>query len=244
MKKFLTVLLTVVLALSFSVLSACNETENGCEHVWIENAEKNSKICSVCGAFDGIEVTEQGWDGSLAEQAFENVTINYVFIIEQAYGDDLQNDDIVGAKTINIVKIADDKVYIKTGMYDQNGEFSDVAEGVLVGGEATIQKNWFLAMFKALLEEYDNFVYDSEKGVYVNPEEITVTVSMGEGGHTVDKMTDGKVKFGQNGKLEYFECNHTESVYFDGELAVSVSGKIVWTWSDYGTTVIEEDAAN
>ena len=55
-------------------------------------------------------------------------------------------------------------------------------------------------------------------------------------------MTNGKVKFDANGNLEYFSCTIKDTVYKDDEPKSEVVGDVVWTFADYGTTVLPETA--
>ncbi len=230
-------------------LTACNQTGNEsgetCEHNWVEFLDKNSKVCSLCGAFDGIEVNKQSWDGALAEEAFNNVTISFTFVVEKIVDNSgYYVDAIECLKTVQIFKSAGDKVYRKVDVYYPDGKYEEDEsfDVTFTGLEAQMQRKMFYDIFAALLADYDNFVYNSEKSIYETPSEINVDVSDSVGGLTtsvIESIKNAQVKFGANGKLEYFEGYHTESMYENGSLLGSISGKIIWTYSNYGTTVIE-----
>ena len=245
MKKIAVFFAIILIALSLTACVQPGEEASGpCdEHNWIYIVEKNSKICSNCGAFEGIDVTEQGWDSALSEDAFINVTINYIFVVEETVGGNYIDVD-VGAKMEHIVKFADNKVYRKMNVYAADGSLMEDDmnfEHVFTGEAAQIQRKMFYEMFSRLIKEYDNFVYDIEKSIYILPNEISFDVSEINDeipGTVFETIQDGKIKFGTNGKLEYFEAKHTESMHENGIKIASLSGKILWTFSNYGTTLI------
>ncbi|MBQ3219077.1 MAG: hypothetical protein IJB32_00575 [Clostridia bacterium] len=246
MKKFFAVFLPILILFSLC-LTACEQPENEsnepCEHSWVDFVDKNSKICSLCGAFDGIEITKQDWDRALGEEIFENVTLNFTFVAEEIVDSSGGFVDVLeGAKTVQVIKFADGKCYRKVEKYDNNGiyQYDEVFE--VTGTQANGQRKMFYDMYATLLKDYDNFVYDSVKSIYTTPNEIIVDVSKSVGEMSTKvyvSIKNAQVKFGANGKLEYFEAHHTESIYENDTLLASISGKIIWTYSNYGTTVIE-----
>jgi GTP pyrophosphokinase len=48
-----------------------------------------------------------------------------------------------------------------------------------------------------------------------------------------------KVTFDEKGNIEYFYCVLTETYIINGEVANAITCKATWTFSDYGTTVVE-----
>ncbi len=248
MKKLYAIFLSIFLLLSLS-LSACNlpdeTTSTNCEHNWISFADKNSTICSLCGAFDGISINEQNWDSALSEEVFNNVTISFTFLVENIV--DVKGNYVdaeEGVKTVQLFKSTDEKVYRKAYVYNADGTYreDEYFELTLIGTEAQMQRKMFYDMFAALLKNYDNFTYDDEKNIYKSPSEIIVDVSDSVGEtqlQVFESINNAQIKFGTNGKLEYFESDHKESIYEDDLLLASISGKILWTYSNYGTTIID-----
>ena len=269
MKKIISILLTVCLCASCAaILTACDEdhehvfkTEwakdathhwhecegDNClafsdkaEHTWNEgeittdataDAEgEKTFTCTVCGATKGesvefVGITEEIWQESLAEQKFDNVTVHYSFKTPEM----TQN---------HIVKIANDEVYREATMIGDGFDYTDSV--FYTGEEGILQRDMFLSVFLALLADRDHYVYDSETGLYLSPNEVTTTLPMDEDNiYAKEVMTNGKAKFDSTGKLEEFSCSLTESIYKNDVLEGEVSGEVVWTFSDYGTTVID-----
>ena len=182
------------------------------------------------GEFDGV--TAEKWKDFLSEQRFDNVTINFTL-----------SSDVNGeyAESSDIVKIADAKVYRKAVwvMSDDSNEL----EAVFTGDEAVEQKKIFLGIFLSLLAERDNYVYDEDEGVYKAPNKITVVLDdIREGYHTEEAITNAKVKFDSKGNIEYFSGYFVETVKYGGEVVGVTQGDTVWTFSNFGTTVITEGA--
>lgn len=247
MKKITVFIVLILVALSLTACIQPSEEASGpCdEHNWIYVDEKNSKICSNCGAFEGIEINEQNWDDALAEESFNNVTISFTFVAEKIVDNSgYYIDATEGMKTVQLFKVDGNKVYRKIDVYAPDGEYleSESFYFTCTGVEAQMQRKMFYDIFAALLADYDNFVYNDEKFIYETPSEINVDVSDSVGEETmsvIETIKNAKVKFGSNGKLEYFESYHTESMYEKGDLLGSISGKMILTYSNYGTTIIE-----
>lgn len=161
--------------------------------------------------------SEAEWNEALKEENFDNVTVHYTI-------------EAMGQKQVHTVKIADDLVYRSMTMFGETDEVYFTEE------DALEQKNAFTAVFLSLLESRDNYEYDD--GVYVNEEEIKVTVTV-DGCRDDITMKDGEVKFDENGNLEYFTCTLTETIYDrDGNREYSYTAKSTWNFADYGKTVI------
>ncbi len=261
MKKFIAILLCLVSALGMFTLTAC-EGDPTCEHDWKEIVELNSKVCSKCGAFDGIEVDEEKWELSIDESAFDNVTISFTFTTTNFTINGLENaaypemfESMYAnqpAKQIQVLKIADGKVYRSIVAYDEDGNkmVLDMENGVPVYEEsvtfedeiAVEQKKLFTDMFIAAINDYAKFTFDKETALYVNAGPVITTSDHG----VTETMTNLKVKFDENARLAYFANHHVELVDYgvvsDGSipnLEIVLEGDIVWTYSDYGTTVID-----
>lgn len=272
MKKLLTTVIAISLCLSAGLLlSSCEEghthsykTEwttdathhwhecegenclipaDRAEHTWDEGeittdatADKKGEktfTCTVCSAertedvdFEGV--TEEAWQESIAEQKFDNVTVNYSF-------------KTTGSEQTHVVKFADGRVYRHMSISVPDSE-PYTMEMTFTGDEAEVQKAMFLNIFLTLLAERDNFVYDAESNSYNAPDEVVATVSPAEGVSATETMTNGVVKFASNGLLEYFSCTLKEVITQNGEVQTETVGDAVWTFSDYGTTTVDEPA--
>ena len=95
---------------------------------------------------------------------------------------------------------------------------------------------------RAMLAEFDNYVYDSEKGGYKFEKEITEVIPAELYNMTIKiTMREAFVKLSEDGRLLEFECDFTqENTTPQGVSAASAEA--LWTFSDYGTTVITETA--
>lgn len=221
----------------------CLEVADKAEHTWDDGKitteateeEKGKKTftCTVCNATKGEDVafegvSEEKWEQSLSEQKFDNVTINY----------ELNNETM---EQTCVVKIAGDKVYRGGTVMMEGMDAPEEMTVVFDGEEAVIQKTMFLEVFLGLLAERDNFVYDAEKNVYINPKDVSVDVESSEDHRANETMKNGEVKFNANGLIEFFSCELTETVYFNDTVR-SITTNATWTFSDYGTTVITEPA--
>ena len=227
MKKILSLILAALLCFaSVAALSSCdNIRENLGDYIsGSENSSGNGSE-SQTEEFTGID--EEEWQESLSEQKFDNVTINYTLeIIEGESGDQK-----------HVVKITEGAVYRYMAMTVGNQTMDD--EITFTDVLAEQQKSIFLQVFLSLLADRDNFVYDTEQDAYLSPSEVSVTLDMGEGSTATELMKDGKVTFDENGNIEYFYCVLTETYITNGETLGSVTCKATWTFSDYGTTVVE-----
>ena len=209
------------------------------EHSWTEGelteATEESDgeqiyICSVCGAersetveFTGV--SEEKWLEVIAREKFHNVTINYTF----------ENDEMAQD---HVVKVTENSLYRNMIITMPGFENPIVLENIFAGEDYVAQRDMFLNIFLALLAERDNFIWDSESGLYIAPKEVTVRVEGTNGAYGIEVMTNGKVKFDHNGNIEYFSCTLDETTYNEVE-STHVVGNVIWAFSEYGTTVIE-----
>lgn len=220
----------------------CTEVSDKAEHTWDEGivtsdpdyAAKKTKTltCTVCHAtqrefyeFEGI--TESEWNAGIAEQKFSNVTIGYTF-----------NNTAEKIVQMHTVKITEDALYHEVSVYANGAPNGPARKEYFTGEAAAAQKKMYIDIFLRLLAEKENFVYDKETGLYISPEAITTTVSMGEGMNAVEVMTGGKVLFTDDGILESFTCTLQEIVYNNNEVVKDVTGSISWGFTNYGKTTI------
>ncbi len=177
---------------------------------------------------DGL--SREDWEEAIADDNFDNVTI-------LAEAPNSEN----GRET-QTVKLTADKVY-RTATIMINGTPKTVHK-VFTGSDADFQRDMFLQVILSVLDERDNFEYDSENQVYLSKNAIKKEITIDD--ERVDKvtMTNGKVKFDAKGNLIYFECTLTESVYNGETLEGGHTTDTVWTFKDYGTTVITQEEIN
>jgi hypothetical protein len=223
MKKIVSLILAAVLCFaSFVTLTSCdNIRENLGDYI-------GGKTDGEAETFTGLD--EEEWQESLSEQKFDNVTINYKLEIIEGQS----------ADQTHVVKIAENAVYRKMTMVMGGQDMSD--EQYFTDVLAEQQKNIFLQVFLSLLADRENFEYNAEEDAYFSPSTVTVTLDMGDGMSATEVMKDGKVTFDKNGNIEYFYCELTETTIMEGQEVASITCKATWTFSDYGTTVIEVPA--
>ena len=227
----------------------CLEVDDKGKHEWEEVIDEDTDEvtyeCEVCGAIKdegtdedeadedenlevGVEVEEEEWEEAVADQKFDNVTINYTFATEDQGTQD------------HIVKITEDKVYryAKITFTDGSG---DEEEFTFEGEDAAHQRDMFLSIFLSILAEKENFTYDVKQKAYIMPEEVKTTLPQNEDGsyYILETMRDGKVVFDAKGNVVSFSFWISEASYMDGELLHETVGDIVLGFSDYGTTVVE-----
>ncbi len=222
----------------------CTEGSDKAEHEWgVPTISKEATddadgeltfACTVCAA-ERVEtykkegISEDEWNTAIADQKFDNVTVYYT--LEDASHNSEQ-----------LVMITEADVYRKAISTLKNGEISK-AEKVFTGEEAQMQRDLFLGVFLALLAEKDNYVYDPVEKIYNAPEEVSARIERSETYYVIETLKGGKVKFGADGKLEYFTGELTETLYSE-EGSEGYTYDMTVTFSDYGTTVVDENTSD
>lgn len=248
MKKIVSLLLAVCMYLSVGILlTACDEehthtykTEwskdrthhwhacetNGCleildkaEHTWNDgevttqataqaNGEKTF-TCTVCGGTNVETVTfEDVWNLTLEMENFDNVTF-------RLYGEWADGEDFD-----ELIKLDGDTGY--------NGvEITTDPEIV-----ASI-KNVFVGTVLGVLDNYNNFTYDSTTNVYNSNTQIIYTVNV-TGTDAIITVNNVVVTIDTNNKLATMSCDMKQE--FDG---IEFNLIVTFEFSNYGTTIIE-----
>ena len=265
MRKLLSILLIVLTCMSMAFAIACNEPEEP-EHTCVYDKEVVSSeylmaeaTCQIkalyfksceCGK-KGTETFESGdvvshsylngrckwcsdpevaegqvnneeWLNAIKEEVFSNVTISYEYSVT-GYG-----------KTESVYKFADGRV---ERIHNDLGIIS-----IYEDEYAESQRELVLGLFLGFIAQYEEFEFDSEEGIYRAPNEVTTTTDSPTGGYSVtEKMTNGRLKFSSDNKIESFVCDIEETIIRDGQPPrVNVFEDMLWTFSDYGTTVAQE----
>ncbi|MBE6694138.1 MAG: hypothetical protein E7589_05185 [Ruminococcaceae bacterium] len=242
MKKLLSIALAICMLVAFTAtLTSCDESGQQTEQTTPASSESTTESATESDTESETktetetetetegpsDITKEEWQAAIADQKFDNVTIHYTLTMD-------------GESQAHIVKIADDMVYRKVTMTMFGEEFSQAI--CFTDEEGAEQREMFLIVFLSLLAEKDNFVFDPEEGVFKAPNEVTATVEGSEEGWSAhESMNDGKVKFSIEGNLEYFACTLTETTYIGEEELNSYTCDAMWTFSDYGKTVITEE---
>lgn len=223
MKKLLSILLTLSLCFSLCALfSACDEGV-------IEEGKTADTGVTEEGKTADTGVTKEEWKAMLSESNFENYTMTQSQTVTYAPNQTVKQDVVF--------KVAGDKASAKLNM---DGEHA--ATLVYEGEEAAMQKGFYEQIYRGMLAEFDNYVYDSEKGGYKIEKEITVDIPAELYNMTIKiTMRDAFVKLSEDGRLLEFECDFTQENKTSQGVSAA-SAEALWTFSDYGTTVITETA--
>jgi len=194
-----------------------NEEEDG-------NVGDNEGGAGDGATVSGVYVDEETWYSMLADGAFANYTLTqsgYVEMVGSDYG--YQQDATV--------KFTNDYVYFVPMI---NGEV--MGEMLYEGDEAYIQRWQYEVIFRALLENYSGFVYNETTGIYENGGTVSVEYEM-YGAIMRADLTNAKMVWNSNGELVAIAGEYTQTTIQNGETVVLTSN-ITWTFSDFGTTVI------
>ena len=222
MKRFLalTLALLLVLSLSFAFVG-CDEpapdSGNGTTTPTTTAAGNQNPGQPSTPPAEELDPAE--WAAATAIAAFANVSVRYT--IETATYD-----------SVDIAKFTADKVYRSCETVDKEGQRIDYMclEVLFEGDAADEQKAAFLQLMLAVLADQANYTFDEETGVYSSSSVIETTLNMS------DEETEARA----DEKIEYFKCHVVEKIYVNGQLVNTLDGDSVWTFSDYGTTVITE----
>lgn len=227
MKKFLTLILGGLMALSFGSLAACDMPLGG-------DGEGNSGE-----TIKGVEITEDQWELAIADVTFDNVSFTQV-------GDSTltQNGVTLNIKEDIWVKIADDELVFGGKVTNKaTGQISETAEQKYTGSQASAYRTTYTKIFMSVLAQNDKFVYNAELGAYELSEKVVVEQSTSI--QTVrEEITNGKAVFNEQGYLVSFSCHLYETDVRNGETVTIYDTNITWTFSAYGTTVINPEAEN
>lgn len=173
-------------------------------------------------------ISKEEWNAMLSEVNFDNYTLteNQKVTYESVT---MQQDAIF--------KVAGDKASVDLKV---DGQQLDVL--YYEGEEAAMQKQAYEQIYRALLAEYGHYTYDKDTQFYTLKNEVTVDIPMDLYDASISiVMKEAKVKLSEDGKILNFECDFTQATTTEGQ-TITASAEAVWTFSDYGTTVVEKAA--
>lgn len=238
----------------------CKEIADRAEHVWTDmgvivepTQDSNGTLrqkCSVCEAvkdstvaFEGIN--ENKWNTMLSDANFENFTL-----LTEGNMTTTQGGQTFGPyKTKSACKMTADKMALI--LYDAEsdapipGDSMEIFEGEI----AEAQRQQYTQLFLNILSQYESFSYDADNKIY-QIDELTVWngtikgISMREEEvQLIDvpctiEIRNAEAALSVDGKILSLVCDYTQTMTMDGEEIVAF-GVTTWTFSDYGTTVIE-----
>ena len=184
---------------------------------------------------EGIEKPE--WDAKFTEQIFQNYTVTLSGAMSVS-----ENGVYISTEEMSqIVKVTSDKMSL-TLMPGTGDEFSMEYEGET----AIAQKEQNAHIFMLILKDYDSFVYDAANNVYLIKDPVVIEeIGYGVDGNgeliempIIIEFKDAVVTFADNGMIATLVCDYSQTIVMQGTTIVT-AGETTWTFSDFGTTVIE-----
>ena len=153
----------------------------------------------------------------------------------------------VTADVSQTIKVTSDKVSVtaRANAPGQNGETEELTQ-TYDGEMAQIYKTQTAQLFLRMIRDYDNFVYDKATNTYKIPETVVVEETL-KGTSSTEGMIDvptrieireAVVTFTNDGKLAKLVSDYSQTMTMDGD-SITTAGKTTWTFSNFGTTVIE-----
>ena len=234
MKKILILMLVALMIVS---LVACDDST-----VETPSTDGTTTAADTTTAAPSQGLSTPEWSDMLSAASFENYTVTYegrMTVLPENVTSDVKQ----------ICKITSDKVsieiFIDTGDSFDEDTFVDVYDGNI----AQSQKQQCEQIFLLMLSKRDAFTYDAETNTYLvtetlRIEETMVGISYVEGVPqefecpTVIEMRNGVVSVSEDGKLMKFVCDYSQTLNLPGQ-SITQYGNTSWTFSDYGTTVID-----
>lgn len=237
LKKFFITIVSICIFLS---LAACGNKSN--------NNSKNETI------------SKDQWSSMLAESNFENCTIvseYYTFTYglsldgtsaDSASGALSTGTNLTKTKMRSTTKITADKISQSVLPEEYDSIPSNFSPTIYDGEVAQAIKKVGIQSFKIMIEDYDNFTYDSATNTYKLKAPTTINKVMDypviDGNSVTYESTTAnldlhaaEISVSKDGKLLSVVCNYTTH---DGDQDHNIPDH-TWSFSDYGTTVIEDE---
>ncbi len=265
MRKFLTLLMALVMSLGFGMMaSACDEknpdstnSSTPADDGSTDNTGSGDNTDNTGGDNEnvGSEVTDQEWNAAIQDVNFINVTIlqtsTGTAVQTMKLGETPQTFNMTMDQT-RTLKFTETAIYIhedSTITNTDNGQVQpvDLHEYSTESEETSLDdlRSLYTDLFLAILAKKADFTYNAELGAYTLNQ--TVTINKEQNNSTVtEQVSNGKAVFDANGVLISFSCDLIESVTND-YMSIVENIDMTWTFSNYGTTAItqaEIDAAN
>ena len=248
MKKFLVLLLTMVMAFSVGiVLGACNggghthsyksewsydqnyhwhdctgstclEVSDKAEHQWTGETERT---CSVCGKVyqenggnNGGAVDQDTWEGLTIQTKFDNVT----FLMEGEFSDGEQIGYCFKLAGADCSQIIDDVEYKQ-----EEGTAEQVRE-------------IFIRTAMAMLDNYQDFTFNSDTNAYVNNNNIVYAITVFDYDATIT-VSNVSLILDQNNNIISLSCDMMQEFVAYGTPMTYILD-ITFTFTNYGTTEV------
>ena len=212
-------------------------------------------ICSMIGCSKGDADSEPNngttlsateWEAMLSDDVFSNYTVvmeGQMSVTENGVSDGQGKENLK-----ETIKVTNDRFSIEAFIGDE-----PLDAMVLDGEIAAVHKEQASQLFLAMLSKYDAYSYDKASDTYKISEPITIEATMkglkidDTGAITtfdvpsVIEMRNAEAKVSDNGRIVSFVCDYSQSMTVNGK-TVGTSGLTTWTFSNFGTTVIESPA--
>ena len=192
-------------------------------------------------------ISKSAWEAMLSTENFTNYTFRVTGTMIA-----IVNGENQGTSNINeTIMVTADKVKITALAYDTESDASDSFDLVVTGDDAKAQIAQYTQIFMPILSRYESFVYDAETGVYsinstVAMDVILIGISYDSTGNISTFESPAHLEFSQatatlseDGKLATFTCDYLQTMTVGG-YSVTTQGNTTWTFSNFGTTVIED----
>ena len=247
MKKVFLMLLGILVCLSLSIsFAACDDeeetTDESAESTGesVESADESADTTEDTAEIEGI--SEEKWNAMLDALNFENYTLDFQGEMTVTVDGQVEG----GTNSVHsIYRVTQDAIEIVIVVGNQEIPM------VFTGNDAATQKAESSQLYLAILANYDNFTYDAENKVYTIKDtvintEITVIVN---GVSSSEKMPvqievkEGTATVSEDEKILMLVCEYAQTMTINGKVTKTEAHNTTWTFSNYGSTVINTETS-
>ena len=227
----------------------CNKKFEKDDHQWTNNGSE--KICLVCGATTtkDVESGEVGEVGEISKEAWASSFANYTVTMEGTMDVSLAGSVISTSYVKQEMKIANGKMLVT--MLATDGSASDSDSLLYEGDIADTQIAQTSEIFLTLVNESEFFEYNNDTNTYTLSKDISYdtvlqsVINSPDGSlstadvPTTIEMRDAEITVSSDGKLLKLVCYYAQIMDMGYGMATTTAGTVTWTFSNYGTTVID-----
>ena len=213
MKKFLSLLLLA--ALLFSLI-ACNEDV----YTPDDDDDDEEEIADTNQSNQSDLFNDQKWNNLLNKDKFQNVTVLCESIFLSGYSDYDEDEPV----QTNLIKVNGEQCSL-------NGEIPDDPNTIVS------VRSVFVDLALDLIGNFEAFTYDKETNTFIANRTLTGTATVS--GYTAAITCESvRVTLDENNALAKITCKMTQDIEAGEQSAVFVLD-VTFTYSNYGTTVVE-----
>ncbi len=236
-KKFGLVASTLAIAVMLTgSFASCDENGNPLGDSSV-NSDSSGNVDSIA------DMTKEEWAGLSAKANFDNVT----FELWAAYvaGDGASGSDIQGylgeGQDLGVYQIDGNRGYAREYDGDEHNTYfleSDVVASI---------KSLYIETALAMLNNFEDFTYSQESKAFLSNKTISYNVAIAGITATLT-VQNVKVEVLPDGYLGKISCDmkqqatKEEMANFEEDEAFELDVKVVFAFSEYGTTVLPDDA--